>query len=85
MRSELYKRKKELYDGWTKLFNSNRYEMSFDECIKIMELENDLYNRWCFYDKLLYRLEVVNHGNKKKKSSKNASSPYQTSKARTRF
>ena len=80
MRAILYKRKKELYNGWAKLYNANRYNMSFDEQMKIIEIENDLYNRWLFYDKLLKRLEVVNRGEQKKKCNKEKNCTYKRSK-----
>ena len=79
MRKSVYARKFELLKEWTKLYQGMNVNIPFEEYQKIYEIENDLYQRWLFYDKLLKRLEVVNRGEQKKKCNKEKNCTYKRS------
>jgi hypothetical protein len=74
MGKSVYARKFELLKEWNKLYKGMNVDIPFEEYQKIYEKENDLYQRWLFYDKLLKRLEVLNRGEQKKKCNQKQNS-----------
>jgi hypothetical protein len=77
MDKSVYIRRLHLYKEWSKLkLALMNEELTFENWCELREKEEDTYNRWFFYDKLLKRLEVLNHGNKKKKCNKEKNCTY---------